>query len=91
PASSLSAYGQLGAVTTNETIFQIINATNDDPASGNLHGRFSVAPFGSTVPGYSLSTAFGTILQSAQAVGDQRYAKLFKKSFGQYFCQKYSP
>ena len=91
PSSSLSAYGQLGAVTTPETIFEIINTTNDDPASGNLHGRFSVAPFGSTVPGYSLSTAFATILQSAQAVGDQRYAKLFKKSFGQYFCQKYSP
>ena len=91
PTSTASVYSQLGGVSTNETVFQVINTTTDDPASGTLHGRFSVAPFGSTVPGYSLNTPFATILQSAQAVGDIRYAKLYKKSFGQYFCQKYSP
>ena len=88
--SLTAVYNQIGAVTTNETIFQIINSAKDDPSSGNLNGNFSHAPFGSTVPNYAMNAPLGTILASAQAVGDQRYTKLFKKSFGNYYCTKYS-
>jgi hypothetical protein len=89
-----SVYDQLNTSTTNETVFQIINTAKNDPANGPLHGRFNVAPFGSTVPAYSMNQPLVNILVSAASVGDQRYTKLFKKSlFGtpQYFCKKYDP
>ena len=89
--SLTTAYNQLTAQTTPETVFQIINTITDDPASGSLHGNFSVAPFGSTIPGFAMNAPFVTILQSAQAVGDLRYPKLYKKSFGTLFCTKYTP
>jgi len=85
-----SVYSEIDAFTTPETIFQIINTVKNDPASGNLHGNFSAAPFGSTVPNFAMNAPFVSILQSAQAVGDLRYTKLYKKSFGEYFCTKYA-
>jgi hypothetical protein len=88
--SLMSVYDQLGASTTAETVFQVINTSKNDNASGNLNGNFTHAPFGSTVPNIQMNTPLASILASAQAVGDQRYTVLFKKSFGEYFCLKYS-
>lgn len=91
--SLTTAYNLLGAentTPTTEIIFQILNTAKSDPSSGNLHGNFSQAPFGSTVPNFAMNTPFAAILQSAQAVGDQRYSKLYRKSFGQYYSTKYA-
>lgn len=90
PYSITSVYNQLADQTTPETIFQIINTAKNDPASGNLNGNFTHAPFGSTVPNIQMNAPLASILVSAQSVGDLRYTKLFKKSFGEYFCIKYS-
>jgi hypothetical protein len=88
---SLNAvYDQLGAETTPETIFQIINSAKDDPSSANLHNNFCAAPFGSTVPNLSMSATFQPILISASMVGDRRYAAFYKKLFGAYYCYKYN-
>jgi tetratricopeptide (TPR) repeat protein len=87
--SIVSSYNQLGTTTTGETVFQIINTINDDPSSGTLHSRFNVAPFGSTVPAYSMNTPFITYLKADSAVRGLRYAKLYKRSFGQFYCKKY--
>ena len=85
-----SVYNQLGAQTTPESIFQMIYTTKNDPATGNLNGNFIHAPFGSTVPNIQMNGGLISLLVSAQAVGDLRYTKMFKKSFGEYFCEKYS-
>jgi hypothetical protein len=93
-SDSLSApYNVLGpmvAVPVNDLVFQIINTVDNDPSGGNLHGQFSVAPFGSTIPNFEMNAPMAAILQNAQAIGDRRYTSLFKKSFGIYFCTKYS-
>jgi hypothetical protein len=84
--SVATTYTPLGTTTTPETVFQIINESNDN--DGTLHGRFSVPPFGSTVPLYIMNTPFQVILQTAKANNDRRFA-LYKRSFGLYFCKKY--
>jgi len=89
PTSSTSIYYQSGSATTNETVFQIINTTKNDPGDGYLHGRFNTPPFGTTVPPYAMNTPFVNILLSAKAVNDRRYAQLYRYSFGSYFCRKY--
>lgn len=88
--SIAAIYNLLGTQSTPENVFQIINTVNDDPGSGTLHGRFNLN--GATIPSYTMNTPFIDILVSAKAVGDLRYAKLYKKSIFQptfYSCSKY--
>ena len=85
--SVAAIYNLLGSQSTSENVFQIINKVND--YDGTLHGRFSVPPFGSTVPMYMMNTNFASILASAKANNDRRYTALYKRSFGIYFCKKY--
>jgi hypothetical protein len=86
-------YTLLGNQTTPETIFEIINFSNDID-NGSLNGRFSVPPFGSTVPLYMLSDSFVSLLKAdtaGAAVSGETDVRLrlYKKSFGLYFCKKY--
>lgn len=86
--SPASIYTVEGALTSKETVFQIVNLVNDKD-NGSLYGRFSVPPFGSTIPMYRMNGGMVSYLQAAQALGDARYTSLFKRSFGRYLCKKY--
>jgi tetratricopeptide (TPR) repeat protein len=86
--SLLEVYNVLGAATTPETIFQSINTAKNDPANGTLHDNFTAAPFGSTVPNFAMNTPLVSLITAGIAVGDQRAIKLFKTSFGKYYCIK---
>jgi hypothetical protein len=89
PTAISSIYHQSGPQTTNETVFQIINTSKNDPGDGTLHGRFNLAPTGLLVPEYSMNTNFVNILTSASHVGDKRFASLYRIFFGVYLCKKY--
>ena len=84
-----TVFDELGNNSDKEIVFQIINTVKNDPAVGPLHDRFNAPPFGSTVPPYCMSPAFAPTLQSAKAVGDLRYKKLYHYSFTVFFCGKY--